>query len=214
MRFWTALIKYFMQGLLYLVPITVTMWVIIFAFNYLDNLVKPYEAEYLGFEIPGLGLLILGLLIVFIGYLGSTIIFNPLISLVERIINRAPLIKDIYSAIKDLLSAFVGSKKKFNSPVLVTMNETGLKRIGFVTREKLDQMNIPEGYMVIYLPFSYGVMGTVIIVKKEMVELIDESSTDVMKFIVSGGVTEMDEDKKSTKQKKDFLNINTDDETI
>lgn len=213
MRFWRALIKYFMQGLLYLVPITVTIWVFVFAFNYLDNLVKPYEAEYLGFEIPGLGLLILGLIIVFIGYLGSTIIFNPLISLVERIINRAPLIKDIYSAIKDLLSAFVGSKKKFKSPVLVTMNETGLKRIGFVTREKMDQMNIPDGYMVVYLPYSYGVMGTVIIVKTEMVELIDESSTDVMKFIVSGGVTEMDEDNKSTKQKKDLLNTNIDNET-
>jgi len=194
MNFWRGLIKYFMQGLLYLVPITVTVWVIIFAFNYLDSLVKPYETQYLGFEIPGLGLLILALIIVFIGYLGSTIIFNPLISFIERMINRAPLIKDIYSAIKDLLSAFVGSKKKFKSPVLVTMNETGLKRIGFVTREKMDEMHIPEDYLVVYLPFSYGVMGTVIIVKKEMVEQIDQSSTDVMKFIVSGGVTEVDND--------------------
>jgi len=213
MSFWRGLIKYFMQGLLYLVPITVTIWVIVFAFNYLDNLVKPYETEYLGYEIPGLGLLILALIIVFIGYLGSTIIFNPLISFIERMINRAPLIKDIYSAIKDLLSAFVGSKKKFNSPVLVTMNETGLKRIGFVTREKMMQMNIPEGYMVVYLPFSYGVMGTVIIVKKEMVEKIEESSTNVMKFIVSGGVTEMDEDKKISKLKKDF-NTKTEHEDI
>jgi len=214
MKFWKGLIKYFMQGLLYLVPITVTLWVIIFAFNYLDSLVKPYETEYLGFEIPGLGLLILAVLIVFIGYLGSTIIFNPLISLIEGIINRAPLIKDIYSAIKDLLSAFVGSKKKFNSPVLVTMNETGLKRVGFVTREKIDQMNIPEGYMVVYLPFSYGVMGTVIIVREEMVEKLEESSTEVMKFIVSGGVTELDEDKKTATFKKDFLNTNNEDEKI
>lgn len=195
MKFWKALIKYFMQGLLYLVPISVTLWVIIFAFNYLDSLVKPFEQQYLGFQIPGLGLVILAFIIVFIGFLGSSIIFNPLISLVERVINRAPLIKDIYSAIKDLLGAFVGSKKKFNSPVLVTMNETGLKRIGFVTREKMDNMNIPDGYMVVYLPYSYGVMGTVIVVKEEMVEKINQSSTDVMKFIVSGGVTEVDQDK-------------------
>lgn len=195
MKFWRALIKYFMQGLLYLVPISVTLWVIIYAFNYLDSLVKPYELQYLGFQIPGLGLVILALLIVFIGFLGSSIIFKPLISFIESVINRAPLIKDIYSAIKDLLGAFVGSKKKFNTPVLVTMNETGLKRIGFVTREKMDNMNIPEGYMVVYLPYSYGVMGTVIIVKEEMVENINQSSTDVMKFIVSGGVTEVDQDK-------------------
>lgn len=190
-----------MQGLLYLVPISVTLWVIIFAFNYLDSLVKPYETQYLGFEIPGLGLVILALVIVFIGFLGSTIIFNPLISLVEKVINRAPLIKDIYSAIKDLLGAFVGSKKKFNAPVLVTMNETGLKRIGFVTREKMDNMNIPEGYMVVYLPYSYGVMGTVIVVKEDMVEKINQSSTDVMKFIVSGGVTEVEQEKKQVIKK-------------
>ncbi|NPD44293.1 MULTISPECIES: DUF502 domain-containing protein [unclassified Lentimicrobium] len=199
MKFWKALIKYFMQGLLYLVPISVTLWVIIYAFNYLDSLVKPYELQYLGFQIPGLGLVILALLIVFIGFLGSSIIFKPLISLLENIINRAPLIKDIYSAIKDLLGAFVGSKKKFNAPVLVTMNETGLKRIGFVTREKMDNMNIPEGYMVVYLPYSYGVMGTVIVVKNEMVETINQSSTDIMKFIVSGGVTEVDQEKKQVK---------------
>ena len=190
-----------MQGLLYLVPISVTLWVIIYAFNYLDSLVKPFEIQYLGFQIPGLGLVILALLIVFIGFLGSSIIFKPLISLLENIINRAPLIKDIYSAIKDLLGAFVGSKKKFNAPVLVTMNETGLKRIGFVTREKMDNMNIPEGYMVVYLPYSYGVMGTVIVVKNEMVETINQSSTDVMKFIVSGGVTEVEQEKKLAKQK-------------
>lgn len=189
-----------MQGLLYLVPISVTLWVIIQSFNYLDSLVKPFEQQYLGFQIPGLGLVILAFLIVFIGFLGSSIIFNPLISLIEKIINRAPLIKDIYSAIKDLLGAFVGSKKKFNAPVLVTMNETGLKRIGFVTREKMDNMNIPEDYMVVYLPYSYGVMGTVIVVKKEMVEIINQSSTDVMKFIVSGGVTEVDQEKKQTKK--------------
>lgn len=193
MRFWKGLINYFMQGLLYLVPITLTIWVIVFAFNYLDGLTKPFETEYLGFEIPGLGLLILGISIILIGFLGSTIIFRPLISLVEKLINRAPLIKDIYSAIKDLLSAFVGNKKKFNRPVLVTMNETGLKRIGFVTRHGLENMGINEDQVVVYLPYSYGVMGTVVVVKKEMIETINQPATEVMKFIVSGGVTEVEE---------------------
>lgn len=191
MKFWKALINYFMQGLLYLVPITLTIWVIVFAFNYLDSLTKPFETEYLGFEIPGLGLVILAVFIVFIGFLGSSIIFRPLSGLVEKLINRAPLIKDIYSAIKDLLSAFVGNKKKFNEPVLVTMNETGLKRIGFVTRKGMKKMGIQEDMVVVYLPYSYGVMGTVVIVKQEMIEEVDQSATDVMKFIVSGGVTEV-----------------------
>jgi uncharacterized membrane protein len=199
MKFWRGLINYFIQGVLYLVPITVTVWVIVYVFNYLDSLTTPYVIEFIGFEIPGFGLLLVAVFLVLIGFLGSSIIFRPLLALLENIINRAPLIKDIYSSIKDLLSAFVGNKKKFNHPVMVTMNETGLKRIGFLTREGMETLNISEDYLVVYLPFSYGVMGTVIIVKKEMVEPIDKSSTDMMKFIVSGGVTEVDS---TTKQKE------------
>ncbi len=199
MKFWRSLINYFIQGLLYFVPISVTVFVIYEVFDYLDSITSPYVLKYIGFEIPGFGLLLVAVFIVLIGFLGSTIIFRPLLALLESVINRAPLIKDIYSSIKDLLSAFVGNKKKFNHPVLVTMNETGLKRIGFLTREGMETLNISEDYLVVYLPFSYGVMGTVIIVKKEMVEPIDQSSTDMMKFIVSGGVTEVDS---TTKQKE------------
>lgn len=199
MKFWRSLINYFIQGVLYLVPITVTIWVIVYVFKYLDSLTTPYVIEFIGFEIPGFGLLLVAVILVLIGFLGSSIIFRPLLAFLENVINRAPLIKDIYSSIKDLLSAFVGNKKKFNHPVMVTMNETGLKRIGFLTREGMETLNISEDYLVVYLPFSYGVMGTVIIVKKEMVEPIDKSSTDMMKFIVSGGVTEVDS---TTKQKE------------
>ncbi len=187
------LINYFIQGLLFLVPLGITIWVIYYSFTYLDGLAKPLENKYIGFEVPGLGLLIMVLLILLVGFLSSTIIFKPLMALFERIINRAPLIKDIYSAIKDLLSAFVGNKKKFNHPVLVQMNETGFKRIGFVTRQSLPEMGISDEYVVVYLPYSYGLMGTVVVVKKEMVEPIPQSSTDTMKFIVSGGVTQVDE---------------------
>jgi len=190
MRFWKTLINYFIQGLLYLVPITLTIWVIMSVFYYLDGITKPFETEYLGFEVPGLGLVILAIFIVFVGFLGSTIIFRPFLSILEKLINKAPLIKDIYSAIQDLLSAFVGNKKKFNQPVLVTMNETGLKRIGFVTRKGMQKMGVTDDQVVVYLPFSYGVMGMVVIVKKEMIENIDQSATDAMKFIVSGGVTD------------------------
>jgi len=195
MKFWKAIINYFMQGLLYLVPISLTIWVISFAFNYLDSLTKPFETKYLGFEIPGLGLVILAIFIVLIGLLGSTIIFRPLIAAAEKLIKKAPLIKDIYSAIKDLLSAFVGNKKKFNQPVLVVMNETGLKRIGFITRDGMEKMGISDDYAIVYLPYSYGVMGTVVVVKKEMVEVINQPATEVMKFIVSGGVTDVNEKK-------------------
>ena len=190
MKFWKSLVNYFIQGILFIVPITLTIWVIAYVFNYLDQLTRPIETKLLGFEIPGMGLVILAIFLVLIGFIGSSIVFRPLTGLIERLINRAPLIKDVYSSIKDLLSAFVGNKKKFNHPVLVTMNETGLKRIGFLSRSGMPEMNIDKDSIIVYLPYSYGLMGTVIIVKKDMVEKINQPATEVMKFIVSGGVTE------------------------
>jgi len=205
MRFWRGLINYFIQGLLFLVPLSVTIFTIYYVFHYLDTLTTPYVLEYIGYEIPGFGLLLVAVFILLIGFLGSTIIFNPLISFLEGLINRAPLIKDIYSSIKDLLSAFVGNKKKFNNPVIVKMNDSGLKRIGFVTREGMEKMNISSEELVVYLPYSYGVMGTVIIVPKENVTPIEQSSTEVMKFIVSGGVTEIEGTQKNLKKNKNEI---------
>lgn len=191
-KFWKILIKYFVQGLLYLVPITITIYIIASMLIYVDNITAPLEEKYIGFQIPGLGLLIIILLITFVGIIGSTFLFKPLLQYLELLINRAPLIKDIYSAIQDLLSAFVGGKKKFNEPVLIKMDTNGMLRIGFITRKNgVEEMGINKDHVVVYLPYSYGIMGTVIIVPKENIIPIDLPSTEVMKFIVSGGVTEV-----------------------
>ncbi|MFH0999201.1 MAG: DUF502 domain-containing protein [Bacteroidota bacterium] len=191
-KFWKILIKYFGQGLLYLVPITITIYIIASMLIYVDNITAPLEEKYIGFQIPGLGLLIIILLITFVGIIGSTFLFKPLLQYLELLINRAPLIKDIYSAVQDLLSAFVGGKKKFNEPVLIKMDTNGMLRIGFITRKDgVAEMGINKDQVVVYLPYSYGIMGTVIIVPKENIIPIDLQSTEVMKFIVSGGVTEV-----------------------
>lgn len=191
-KFWKILIKYFGQGLLYLVPITITIYIIASMLIYVDNITAPLEEKYIGFQIPGLGLLIIILLITFVGIIGSTFLFKPLLQYLELLINRAPLIKDIYSAVQDLLSAFVGGKKKFNEPVLIKMDTNGMLRIGFITRKDgVPEMGINKDQVVVYLPYSYGIMGTVIIVPKENIIPIDLQSTEVMKFIVSGGVTEV-----------------------
>jgi uncharacterized membrane protein len=191
-KLWKILIKYFGQGLLYLVPITITIYIIASMLIYVDNITAPLEEKYIGFQIPGLGLLIIILLITFVGIIGSTFLFKPLLQYLELLINRAPLIKDIYSAVQDLLSAFVGGKKKFNEPVLIKMDTNGMLRIGFITRKDgVAEMGINKDQVVVYLPYSYGIMGTVIIVPKENIIPIDLQSTEVMKFIVSGGVTEV-----------------------
>lgn len=205
-KFWKSLIGYFGQGLLYLVPIAITIYVIYLLFSYFEDLSGPLEMKYIGFQVPGLGLLIMLVFITLVGLLGTSIIFKPISHYIESWINRAPLIKDLYSAVQDLMAAFVGGKKKFTEPVLVKMDSTGMLRIGFVTQKGGPQeMGISKDQSVIYLPYSYGIMGTVVIVQNENVFPINLPSTEVMKFIVSGGVTEMNE--------KIILNNNGTDET-
>ncbi|RLD36925.1 MAG: hypothetical protein DRI74_08035 [Bacteroidetes bacterium] len=207
-RFWKALMRYFVQGLLYLVPIVITAYVILLMFNWVDDITVPYEIKYLGFQIPGLGLVIMLVFITVVGLLGSSFIFRPIIHYFELLINRAPLIKDLYSAVKDLMSAFVGVKKKFTEPVLVKMDVGGLQRIGFITQKNgVEEMGISKDQLVVYLPYSYGIMGTVIVVPKENVKSINLPSTEVMKFIVSGGVTKvLEKIQLNDKKTKDISN--------
>lgn len=174
-------IKYFLRGLLLVIPIGLTIYILVSSIRWLDSL--------LTFKFPGGGLLIILCAITVIGYVGSTLIAQPIFNLFEKILNRLPLVRIIYSSLKDLISAFVGDKKKFNQPVLVTLNKnSNLQKLGFITQEDLSNLGIQER-MAVYLPHSYNFSGDLYIVPKENITLIQATGSDVMKFIVSGGVT-------------------------
>jgi len=177
------LLAYFLQGLLYTLPIAATIYVVVESIIFIDGIIPV--------KVPGLGIIILIITVSFIGFLGSTIIVKQIFGL-EKLLDRIPLIKIIYTSVKDLLSAFVGKKKRFTQPVLVKM-EGNVERLGFITQEDLTDLGIPTEKIGVYIPFSYAVTGNLIIVPKENVTPIDANSADIMKFIISGGVTELDE---------------------
>ena len=180
------IINYFLQGLLYLVPISVTTYVVYWTFIKIDSI--------LPFNFPGLGLIAIISLITLIGYLGSVIIASPINAFFQRILNRAPLLKTIYTSVKDMMNTFVGNKKGFSEPVLVKVYENStIERIGFVTNEDVESLNIKKGKVLVYMPHSYAISGQLFIVDKKDVTPIDQSSSEVMKLIISGGVTEIDE---------------------
>lgn len=183
-------LNYFLQGLLIVGPIAVTIYILFMVFNYVDTII-PFELV-LPFRIPGLGLLLIILLISIVGYLGSSYAINPFMAVIEKGIERAPLVKLIYSSIKDLIAAFVGEKKRFNHPVLVTINkEAGIQRIGFITQNDLSDIGLPNEKVAVYFPFSYSFAGELLIVPKENIAMINASGTEMMKFVISGGVTEI-----------------------
>jgi uncharacterized membrane protein len=195
------LLNYFFQGLLFVVPIAVTIWVLFRAILWIDGLLPlqiPIRIPGLEeVEIPGLGLLTIFLFIALMGFIGSRYIRNPFFSYLENLIERAPLAKIIYSSVKDLVQAFVGEKRRFNKPVLVRLEkESDINRIGFITQEDLTELGIEKDKVAVYLPFSYGFNGELIILPRENIRPLDASGTDMMKFIISGGVTEFKEEPK------------------
>lgn len=184
------LFSYLLQGLLYIAPIGITAYIIFVVFTFIDGLLKQTLGSIIGVEIPGLGILIIVFSLILIGYLGQTIIASPLKSLVKRFMERAPLLKVIYSAINDLFSAFVGKEKKFNRPVLVLVNSiSNLHKLGFLTEDDLSLID-EKDKVAVYFPHSYNFSGELFIVPRENVKPIDLNPGEVMKFIVSAGVAE------------------------
>ncbi|MBC8320147.1 MAG: DUF502 domain-containing protein [Bacteroidetes bacterium] len=187
------LVNYFLKGLLLLAPITITLWAIIELFNLIDGLLKNLIVSVIGKEIPGLGFVVLLLLISAIGYLGSTIIFNPIVTYFDKLMVKAPLIKIIYTSVKDLVSAFVGQKKRFTEPVLVKISQdSNLEKIGFITNKDLSIIGLPNEKVAVYLPHSYAWSGNLFIVSTEHITKIVASPTEVMKFVISAGVTNIE----------------------
>ncbi len=186
------LLNYFLQGLLYIGPLTVTIYAIVVTFQWLDGLLYHYIEEYFDVKIPGLGILTVFIVITVVGFLGSTILFRPLVARIDRTISGAPLIKIVYTSVKDLLSAFVGQKKRFTQPVLVKVTADGeMEKVGFITNEDLTELGITDKKVAVYLPHSYAWSGNLFIVPAKNVTKIEASSTDVMKYIISGGVTKL-----------------------
>ncbi|WP_417611190.1 DUF502 domain-containing protein [Owenweeksia hongkongensis] len=180
-----SLIKYFLQGLLYVVPITVTLYVIYEAFMMIDGLIP--------IQIPGLGLLIVVIFITVMGVVGRHLISDKIIDLFEGTLKRAPLINVIYTAVKDLLNAFVGDKKSFKKPVVVKLFENSeVRRLGFITNENFRDLTDSNDLITVYLPHSYNISGNVFLVPASYVEPLNVNPSDLMKYTVSGGVTEVE----------------------
>lgn len=185
------LINYFLQGLLYIAPFGITAYIIYVIFNFTNNLLRDLLEKFLKIDIPGLGIVVVFFLLVLAGIIGRSIISRPFKILFNRLIEKIPLLKLIYSALNDLLSAFVGKEKKFNKPVIVLVNPiSNLEKLGFLPEEDLSKIN-EKDKVAVYFPHSYNFSGELFIVPKTQVRIIDVDPAVAMKFIVSGGISDI-----------------------
>ncbi len=179
----TKLINFFLKGLLVCLPLVLTYYVVSQIVTSVDKIIP--------FDIPGLGFVIVIGSVTFIGWFGSSIISKPLFNLLDDFLSNLPFIKVIYTSVKDLMEAFVGEKKKFSKPVIVEFT-VGIYKPGFITQEDLSEINEP-GLVGVYFPHSYAFSGNLFFIDKAKIKLFEGNSTDFMKFIVSGGVTEIEQ---------------------
>jgi len=186
------LLNYFFRGLLISIPLAATIAIIVWIFNLLDSFLGnenyPNAWFYGKDHIPGLGILIIISIILFVGWVGSSYIVKPFIEIFDRWLEKTPGIKFLYSSVKDIMEAFVGEKKKFSKPVMVELGGDGIYKAGFITRNDLTNIGLP-GFSAVYFPKSYGFVGDLYFVKNEKIKPLNANPTEVFKMIVSGGVT-------------------------
>lgn len=175
------LLNYFLRGLVVVVPIGVTVWVCTKIFHAIDDL--------LGFRIAGTGFIIMIVLVTLVGFFASTIAARTIGDAFDQLLGRLPFVNLLYSSTKDMLNAFVGEKRRFDKPVLVSLTEDGsVKVFGFLTAESIESLGV-ENSATVYVPTSYSIAGHVIVVPSSRVTRIDADAPEVMAYIVSGGVT-------------------------
>lgn len=197
------LFQYFLQGLIILAPIIITVYAVTALFNFIDNIlpaalgriVPQWGAGGHGnpLKIPGIGFIILILTVIFVGYISSSFVVGRLVDLFDTILERTPGIKIIYSTVKDFFEAFAGNKRKFDKAVLVSVQDREVWQIGFITQEQLSQFELDD-HVAVYIPKSYAFTGELYFLKRDRVRLLPGiSSADAMKLAISGGVTQIED---------------------
>lgn len=200
----TKLLQYFFQGVIVLAPIGITIWVVLGLFNFVDDILPnvvhaispsflPKDADGNLNKIPGLGFIVVIILVLFVGWVSSLFVVGRIVAVLDAVLEKTPGIKFIYSSVKDFLEAFAGNKKKFDKPVLVNIDAPDVWRVGFITQQDARHFGLQE-HVTVYVPHSYAISGITYLVPRERVrQLPNVSAADAMKYTVSGGVTDVHE---------------------
>lgn len=200
----SKLLNYFLQGLLVIAPIAITIYAVYSVVSFIDNQVPIFTERDASGRVYvrnyGLGFLLVIVAIIFIGYISSFFIRNRVFYLFDGLLKRTPGIRFIYSTTKEFFEAFAGEKKKFNKPVLANIDDNDVWRVGFITQEEAGDFGFNE-YVAVYIPMSYSIAGNVYLLPRARVRLVTNiNATDAMKFAISGGVTAVDEESRGNKQ--------------
>jgi len=196
------LLQYFLQGLLILAPVTITLYALYFIVSTIDGWIPIFSYTDVNGQTHvqnyGLGFVVIIVAIVSIGYFSSFFITGRIVSFMDRFMQKTPGIKHIYSTTRDFFEAFAGDKKKFTQNVLANIDDNDVWRMGFITQDDMSEFGL-EAYVAVYVPMAYSVAGSVYVIPRSRIKPITNiTSAQTMKFAVSGGVTHLHEEKEQS----------------
>lgn len=187
----TALRRYFLSGILVIVPLIITFMVLRFLFQGVDGLLSPIIAKLIKHHIPGLGLVATIILIFIAGVLTANVIGSRLFKIWEIFFIKTPLVRTIYGSSKQLVEAVTTTDKhSFKQVVLVEFPRKGIFYLGFITNEvKVNFENKREELIVVFIPSTpTPFTGWTLLFHREEVISLDITVEDGIKFFVSGGI--------------------------
>jgi uncharacterized membrane protein len=187
--------KLFLKGLAVLIPAALTLAIIWWLASGAERLLGRLLAGFLpdGWYVPGMGLLAAVAITILIGLLTHVIVFQRLLAMGDAILNRLPLVKSLYSAIKDFMGYFSpDSKAAMSKVVLVRLPGQEFELLGFVTREDFSSLPVKvtvDDPVAVYLPFSYQIGGYTLFLPRTCLTPVDMSFEEAMKLVLTGAVT-------------------------
>lgn len=200
------LFRYFIQGVIILAPIGITVYVLYWLFNQVDSILRPYV------NIPGLGFAIIIVFVLLVGWLSSNFLMGSAINFFDHLIERTPGIKFIYTSTKDFFEAFAGDKRKFNRPILANVFADDVWIVGFLTDEEMQKFDMGADKVAVYVPQAYNFAGQLYILPHDKVRKIEHiTAGEAMKYAVTGGVVDLDAERTEEKRNSELLQTSTPD---
>ena len=191
------ILRFFFQGLIILAPIGITLYAMYWLFERVDGILRPYV------NIPGLGFLLIILFVILVGWISSNFLMGSAITFFDQLMEKTPGVKLIYTSTKDFFEAFAGDKRKFNRAVLANVFSEDVWIVGFLTDEEMQKFELGVDKVAVYVPQAYNFAGQLYIVPKEKVRKIEKlTSGEAMKYAVTGGVVDLDAERKEEVEKK------------
>lgn len=207
----TKIRGYFLTGIIVTAPIGLTFYVSLLFIGFIDSKVRniiPVKYHYdniLPFEIPGIGLLIVFIMLTFIGFLTAGIIGRYIIKLGERIIARLPIIRSVYGALKQIFeSVLKTSSKSFREVVLIEYPRKGIWAIGFITGDTQGEVQetSKDELVNVFLPTTPNpTSGFLLFVPRKDLRVLNMNVEEGIKMVISGGIVTPKFKKKYMKNK-------------